>query len=75
MYRPQDIEIYAREELGVSGRPSRPNSMAADDLFVRIPVATQRVGADVLFGDEIRLLLRRDGSRYKIRGYGEVVPK
>jgi hypothetical protein len=75
MYRPQDVEIYARDELGLPGRPSRPKSMEADDLLVRIPIATTRVGADVLFGDEIRLLLRREGSRYKIHGYGEVVPK
>jgi len=75
MYRQQDVEIYARDELGLPGRPLRPKSMEADDLVVRIPIATTRVGADVLFGDEIRLLLRREGSRYKLRGYGEVVPK
>ncbi len=75
MYRAQDVEIFARDELGLPGRPSRPASMGADDLLVRIPVATPRLGADILFGDEIRLLLRRDGSRYRIRGYGEVVPK
>jgi hypothetical protein len=49
--------------------------MGEGDLLVRIPVATPRVGADVLFGDEIKLLLRRDGARYRVRGYGEVVPK
>jgi hypothetical protein len=75
MYRAQDVEIFARDELSLPGRPSRPASMGADDLLVRIPVATPRLGADILFGDEIRLLLRRDGSRYRIRGYGEVVPK
>lgn len=75
MYRPQDVEIFAPDELGLPGRPSRPASMGGDDLLVRIPIATPRLGADILFGDEIRLLLRRDGSRYRIRGYGEVVPK
>lgn len=75
MYRPQDVEIFARDELGLPGRPSRPASMGSDDLLVRIPIATPRLGADILFGDEIRLLLRRDGARYRIRGYGEVVPK
>jgi hypothetical protein len=75
MYRAQDVEIFAHGELGLPGRPSRPASMGADDLLVRIPVATPRLGADILFGDEIRLLLRRDGARYRIRGYGEVVPK
>ena len=75
MYRAQDVEIFARDELGLPGRPSKPASMGADDLLVRIPIATPRLGADILFGDEIRLLLRRDGARYRIRGYGEVVPK
>jgi hypothetical protein len=75
MYRPADVEIYAYAELGLPGRPSRPTSMSNDDLLVRIPIATPRLGADILFGDEIRLLLRRDGARYRIRGYGEVVPR
>ncbi len=74
-YKQQDVEIWGREELGVPGRPSRPNTMTNDDVLVRIPIATPRVGSDVLFGDEIRLLLRRDGPRYKIRGWGEAVPK
>ncbi len=75
MYRPQDVEIWARDDLGLPGRPVRPNAMGADDVLVRIPIATPRVGADVLFGDEIRLLLRRDGSTYRIRGYFEVGPR
>ena len=75
MYRPQDIEIYARDELGLAGRPARPKAMDGDDILVRIPIATTRVGTDVLFGDEIKLLLRRDGNKYRIRGYGEIVPR
>jgi hypothetical protein len=75
MYDPQQVETYAREELGQPGRPPRPPSMGADDVLVRIPIATARVGADVLFGDEIKLLLRRVGETYKVRGYGEVVPR
>jgi hypothetical protein len=75
MYDPQQVEVYAREELGQPGRPPRPPSMGADDVLVRIPVATPRVGADVLFGDEIKLLLRRVGETYKIHGYGELVPR
>jgi len=75
MYRPQDVETYAREDLGQPGRPPRPSSMGPDDLLVRIPIATPRLGADVLFGDEIKLLLRRVGSTYKLHGYGEIVPR
>jgi hypothetical protein len=75
MYRAQDVEVWGRDELGVPGRPLRPANMAADDLLVRIPIAMPRVGADVLFGEEIRLLLRRQGARYLVRGYYEIVPK
>lgn len=75
MYRSQEVEVYAREELGQPGRPPRPPSMAADDVLVRVPIATPRVGADALFGDEIKLLLRRAGRGYKIHGYGELVPR
>ncbi len=71
MYRPGEVEIYGTEDLGLPGRPSRPSAMGNDEVLVRIPIATTRVGADVLFGEEILLLLRRDGGRYKIRGYGE----
>jgi len=75
MYRPQDVEVWAREELGLAGRPARPSSMQADDLLVRIPIAMTRFGSDVLFGDEVKLLLRREGSKYRIRGFYEIVPK
>jgi hypothetical protein len=75
MYRSQDVEVYARETLGQPGRPPRPSAMGADDVLVRIPIATPRLGADVLFGDEITLLLRRDGSTYKIHGELSNVPR
>ncbi len=75
MYRPSDVEIYRVEDLGLPGRPTRPATMGADETLVRVPIATPRVGADVLFGEEILLLLRRDGARFKIRGYGERYPR
>lgn len=75
MYRAADVEIYGADDLGLAGRPNRPPAMQNDETLVRIPVATTRVGADVLFGEEILLLLRRDGGRYKIRGYGERFPR
>jgi hypothetical protein len=75
MYRASDVEIYGADDLGLAGRPSRPAAMQNEETLVRIPIATTRVGADVLFGEEILLLLRRDGARYKIRGYGERFPR
>ncbi len=75
MYHSQEVELYAREDLGMPGRPQRPNAMGPDDVLVRIPIATPRLGADVLFGEEIRLLLRREGTTYRIHGYFESVPR
>ncbi|MEO7096957.1 MAG: hypothetical protein ABI175_27105 [Polyangiales bacterium] len=75
MYRSQDVEVYSRETLGQPGRPPRPTSMGADDVLVRIPIATPRLGADILFGDEIVLLLRRVGTAYKIHGELINVPR
>ena len=45
--------------------------MREGDALVRFPIATSRVGSEKLFGDEITLLLRRDGASYKIAGFGE----
>ncbi len=75
VYKPQAVEVYANGELGLPGRPTRPAQMGEDDLLVRIPIVTPRVGTDALFGDEIRLILRRSGGQLRIHGYGEVVPK
>lgn len=65
------IERFTYEDLDVPGAPERPTMMKRGDLFVRFPVATPRVGSEQLFGDEITLLLRREGSTYKIAGFGE----
>ena len=65
------IERFTYEDLAVSGAPERPPTMTPGELLVRFPVATPRVGSEQLFGDEITLLLRREGSTYKIAGFGE----
>lgn len=75
VYRPHEVELYAYGELGLPGRPARPAQMGEDDLFVRVPIVTPRVGTDTLFGDEIRLVLRRHGSQLRVYAWGEVVPK
>lgn len=75
VYRPQEVELYAFGELGLPGRPAKPAQMGEDDLFVRIPIVTPRVGTDTLFGDEIRLVLRRHGSQLRVHAWGEVLPK
>ncbi len=65
------IERFTYDELGAPGAPERPPSMKRGELLVRFPIATPRVGSEQLFGDEMTLVLRRDGRNYKIAGFGE----
>jgi hypothetical protein len=65
------IERYTFDMLGTSGAPSRPPEMRPGDLFVRVPIATPRVGSDRLFGDVLVLLLRREEGRLKIAGQSD----
>jgi hypothetical protein len=65
------IERFAYEDLDLPGAPERPAAMKPGELLVRFPVATPRAGSEQLFGDEMTLLLRREGPSYKIAGFGE----
>ncbi len=71
VYRADQVEHYAYDELGGGGSRPRPAEMREGDLLVRVPILTPRVGNDRLFGDVVVLLLRRDEGRFKIAGYGE----
>jgi hypothetical protein len=66
------IERFDFDDLDLPGAPERPATMREGDALVRFPIATPRVGSEKLFGDEITLLLRRDGASFKIAGFGEV---
>jgi hypothetical protein len=65
------IEKHTYDTLGASGAPSRPTEMRPGDLYVRVPIATPRVGSDQLFGDLLVLLLRREDGRLKIAGQAD----
>jgi hypothetical protein len=67
----QKIERFEYADLDLPGAPERPATMKEGDVLVRFPIATPRVGSEKLFGDEVTLLLRRDGSGYKIAGFSE----
>ena len=69
--RVAQIEKHSYEALGVSGGPVRPMEMRPGDLYVRVPIATPRVGSDQLFGDILVLLLRREEGRLKIAGQAD----
>lgn len=65
------IEKHTYDTLGASGAPSRPTEMRPGDLYVRVPIATPRVGSEQLFGDILVLLLRREDGRLKIAGQAD----
>lgn len=69
--RVAQIEKHDYDSLGVSGGPVRPPEMKPGDLYVRVPIATPRVGTDQLFGDILVLLLRREEGRLKIAGQSD----
>lgn len=72
--RVAQIEKYGYDALGGSGAssgPQRPAEMRPGDLYVRVPIATPRVGSDQLFGDVLVLLLRREDARLKIAGQAD----
>lgn len=69
--RVAQIERHDYDALGASGGPVRPTEMRPGDLYVRVPIATPRVGSDQLFGDVLVLLLRREDGRLKIAGQAD----
>jgi len=66
--RVSQLERHTYETLGGPGAPARPPEMRPGDLYVRVPIATPRVGSEQLFGDVLVLLLRREDGRLKIAG-------
>jgi hypothetical protein len=65
------IERHTFETLGAPGSPPRPPEMRPGDLYIRVPIATPRVGSEQLFGDVLILLLRREDGRLKIAGQAD----
>jgi len=68
VYREPELEIFRAEDaVSITSHPAiNADALGADDVVVRVPIATPRVGVDRLLGDEIVLWLRRDGDRYRI---------
>ncbi len=69
--RVAQLEKHTYDTLGASGAPPRPAEMRPGDLYVRVPIATPRIGSDQLFGDVLVLLLRREDGRLKIAGQAD----
>jgi hypothetical protein len=69
--RVSQLERHTYETLGGPGAPARPAEMRPGDLYIRVPIATPRVGSEQLFGDVLVLLLRREDGRLKIAGQAD----
>jgi len=69
--RISQIERHTFETLGAPGSPARPSEMRPGDIYIRVPIATPRVGSEQLFGDILVLLLRREDGRLKIAGQSD----
>jgi len=65
------IEKHTYDTLNAPGGIARPAEMRPGDLYVRVPIATPRIGSDQLFGDILVLLLRREDGRLKIAGQAD----
>ncbi len=68
IYREAEVHVFRPDDaLETVPHPAvRPEALGDNDLVVRVPILTTRIGAERLFGDELVLWMRRDGDRYKI---------
>lgn len=69
--RVDEIERHTYETFDAPGDPPRPTTMKPGDLYLRVPIATPRLGSDQLFGDVLVLLLRRQDGRLRIAGQAD----
>ncbi|MFT3770461.1 MAG: hypothetical protein QM820_33960 [Minicystis sp.] len=68
LYRDAELTFFRAEDaIDAPPHPAiRTDALAGNDVVVRVPILTPRIGAERLFGDEMILWLRRDGDRYRI---------
>lgn len=65
------LSWYSYDDMSDSGAPARPATMRPGDVYVRVPFEATQLGSEQVFGDELVLVLRRDGDRLRVAGYGE----
>jgi hypothetical protein len=74
IYRPAELQIVRGSDAvdaalhAVIQPPAAVHTDALDpnDVVLRVPILTARVGVERLLGDEMILWLRRDGDRFRI---------
>jgi hypothetical protein len=68
IYREAELQIFRADDT-VEALPHpavHPEALGENDVVVRVPILTTRIGSERLFGDELVLWMRRDGDRYRI---------
>lgn len=73
LYLDSAVEIYRYADLDevIGDRPARPALMTANDILIRVPMATTRLGIDRVFGDEIQFVVRRADRAFRIQAIYE----
>jgi hypothetical protein len=71
LVRFERVQRWEWDALGQRDAPERPQDMRPGELYVRIPLEVTAIAGEKLFEDEIVLLVRPDGPRYRIAAYGE----
>jgi hypothetical protein len=69
--RPERIERWEWDELGVPPNPPRPAGMRPGELLVRAPLEITRIAGERVFGDVMTLVLRRQDGHLRIAAYAE----
>jgi hypothetical protein len=68
IYREAELQIFRPDDTveAIPHPTVHPEALGENDVVVRVPILTTRIGAERLFGDELILWMRRDGERYRI---------
>ena len=70
--RTDRIARYAYDDLGGPGAAgSSAFGCEQEKILVTVPIAVPRVGSEEFFGEVVVLVLRRDGQRFRIAGFGD----
>jgi hypothetical protein len=71
LYALDRLARWTYDDLSDGGAPPRPASMRRGDVYVRVPFHATHLGPDRVFGDVLVLVIRREGGRLLVAGYGE----
>ena len=68
LYREAEVQIFRADDTpdALPHPAVRPEALGENDVVIRVPILTTRIGAERLFGDEIVLWMRRDGERFRV---------